>query len=425
MVSKKVNLSKLLTLILCIGMPFHSMFFAITNLNMLTLWRDLLMIVLLALIIFKRKGVIHTTIEGVLIFLTMLVCIGYALLFHSSRVSAGIWLNTLRIYIGAFAAYYVGESLADDENFKNKIFVLYVDIAVIVSIWGIFQMFVLGEKFLWNIGFGISSAVLANGFQRNVGVFSSANLMGLYLVFAIIVLLYGNIKIKFKKSILLFLFLSLILTFSTSAFWGLACCILYEGIVSGGLKRFFSFSLKFKVIKKIGYFLCTILLLLLLDQAALDGKIIGLLEERLNELTLALFASDLTRSTSASIHMTDLISAVDTVKKNFGGIGFSDSSFMLLGRVDKVFLTNSVESSLFTILFDFGVVVGIIYLLPFIYPIIIGTKNRKSKPVIADKMMIALVVLYVFLPLVSSIELRYFAFLFLGLETGKCQIKKN
>lgn len=416
MIYKRTNLRKLIVLILCIGMPFHSIFFAITGMEFLKSWRDVLMFLSLVSIFNKRNGKIRNTTEGVIIFAAICICTWYAFLFHSNRVSTGVWLNTLRIYISTFVAYYIGQDFSDDENFIRKISTLYVKTAGIISVWGIFQMFVLGEKFLWDIGFGISSAVLANGFQRNVGVFSSANMMGVYLVFALILLMYGNVDIKSKKLWIFFLAISLLLTLSTSAIVGFLCCVFYQVITKSESKKLLKVHASF--LKGIGIVILGVAVAFALDRALLHGKISDMAAIRIEELFTALLNTDSSRVTSASVHMNDLIRSVDIVKNNFWGVGFSESTFILLGRVPRNLLANAVESSIFTIFFDFGVIVGIIYLIPFIYPIIQEVRYGKKKNLIADKFFITLIVLYIFLPLVSSNELRFFAFLFVGFECG-------
>lgn len=418
---ERMKLDKFIVSVLCIGMPFHSIFFAVTDLRLFVAWRDILCVFALVVCYVKKSGKVHLSIEGRSIAAAMIIPAIYALFYHPSDVPASIWINTLRIYIGAFVAYYIGSTFSADRSFIRKISTIYIKTALLVSAWGIFQMFVLGEGFLWEIGFGISSAVLANGFQRNVGVFSSANLMGVYVGFSLLMLMYGDSRIKYKKSCCFFLGISLILTFSTSAVLGLIGCIFYEMLRRGRIKCLFKIHMG--VVVKAITVLAAILFAKIADFVLVGGKITALAAERIRELVGALVYLDTSRSTSASIHMHDLLRSVIIVKQNFWGVGFSGSTMMLLGRVPRGLIKHAVESSVFTILFDLGVIVGSIYLLPFIYPIIKRFRRKKDRGMVSDKLMIALLILYIFLPLVSSIELRFFAFLFLGFESGRSRCK--
>lgn len=412
----RVKLQEFLIIVLCVLMPFHSIFFAITKLNALVLWRDILLIFLILIILYMNSFKISISTESVIIFISVIVCIVHALMTHDKSMPPSIWVNSLRIYLLPFLAYYIGF----EGIFNSKIYIsiknIYIYSAVTISIWGIYQMFFLGVPFLYKIGYGVSSAVLANGFQRNVGVFSSANLMGMYLVIALLILLYGDIQMKFKKTFIFFLLISLALTLSTSSILGFICCIIFNRIRKIEVKKFI--TLHKNIIKNIFYIMVMAIMAMVVDQVVLSGKILELASDRLEELFNALTFAGGRNTTSASIHLNDLVQSFNLMKDNLGGVGFSTSSFILLGRVSDARMTNSVESSIFTILFDFGLIGGIFYLLPFLYPIVAAVRKKDQRN-IACLVMLALIVLYIFLPLVSSIELRFFAFLFLGLECNK------
>lgn len=410
------NIREILLEILMVLMPFHSIIFSILGTSFLTLWRDVIIIVLYAITLKKRKFKIYKSADDLLITFVLIICSIHAVLFHDRSMPFELWFNSLRIYMIGFLPFFIGKYLYYSKKFILKLIKIYVVEATVISIWGIFQMFVLGRSFLNSIGYGITSAVLANGFQRNVGVFSSANLMGTFVGIAILSILYCEIRLKHKNIYLIILLISLVLTFSISAILGLTCGILYKSISKIRLKKFF--ELHKRGFKIIGMVAIGLLLGFILDKRIFSGYIINLISIRASEFVTVISISDLSRTTSASVHLDDLVRSIDIVKNNFWGVGFSRYTFILLNRVTKVQLLYLVESSLFTVLFDFGVIAGISYFLPFIYPLFNKNKRLSNNggTKITKPIIIMILVLYVFLPLVSSIELRFYAFLFLGFD---------
>ncbi len=410
--------------ILMVLMPFHSIIFSILGNSFLTLWRDIIILILYAETLKKRKFKLYKSKEDLLIISALIFCSLHAILFHEYNMPFDLWVNSLRIYLIGFMPFFIGKYLDYSKKFILKLKKIYIIEATTISIWGIFQMFVLGRSFLYSVGYGISSAVLANGFQRNVGLFSSANLMGVFVGIAILIVLYGEISLKHRNIVLIILSISLILTFSTSAVLGLISGILYKLISKIGLKKFLKLSKRgFKIIAvaAIGFLACYIL-----DKKISGGYITCLISNRVNEFITAITISDLSRTTSASVHLDDLIRSIDIVKDNFWGVGFSRYTFILLNRVAKKQLLYLVESSLFTVLFDFGIIVGISYFLPFIYPLFLKSKRLgfDGRTSVTGSIFVMILLLYVFLPLVSSIELRFYAFLFLGFDYNRAKVNR-
>ena len=214
---------------------------------------------------------------------------------------------------------------------------------------------------------------------------------------------------------------SFLLTFSTSAFVGFVASIMFQELISGNKKKVGH------VFLKLGKIILIVLLVIgtlyFVDRLFLSGIIVDKITNRINEMLFALSFSESinNRSTSALIHMNDITRAYQALVDNPMGIGFSGPTFMLLGRVPRAQLTYAFESSIFTIGLDFGIIVGLVYLVPFVYPIVqrFRSYNRKYLS-ISDMMSVTLIILYLFLPLISSIELRYYLFLFLGFESNKC-----
>ena len=409
-----IRIGNILLLILCLCMPFHSFFFSLFQAKPLVLWRDALICMLVIFLIVGKRFFIRESKEAIVIACSLILCAIHAFLFHDADMSMVLWGNSLRIYLIPFLAFFIGRFWIVEKKYYETIKQIYVYSAVIISVWGIFQMFFLGQDFLNEIGYGISSAVLADGFQRNVGIFSSANLMGVFLDFALLILLYSKTEVKFRTGLILFLFFSLLLTLSTSAIAGMFCAVVYKEVKENAFDN--PKLMVKKLTKGLGILVIIVLVFYILDLIVLKGVLFEKIGIRINELIGAFINSE-GRNTSASIHLQDLINSIQVVKEKPFGVGFSTSSFILLGRVDRVLLTYAVESSVFTIFFDFGIIIGCVYLFTFIYPIITGIlkKNRKRNQ-ISDLMAIQLLILYVLLPLVSSIELRFFFFLFAGLE---------
>ena len=404
------NLQKPLIAALVALMPFHTLLFHLIPLgDGLRLWRDVLLFGLVGLNLVRagRQAVTTTTI---LIALAWVAGGFHALMFHDRGMDIGVWGNVYRVYFMPFLAAGLMLCCPEDYVFRRMLCRIYVWSAVAVSAFGIVQMFLIGNAYLNLIGVGWGSVRLADGFQRNIGVFESANVMGIYVVFALILTMYDPKLIRRKAPIVLFLAISLLLTFSVSSLLAILLAVAYKEFIVDKGARFAGRGLKSAGIAAAG-----IALFLLIDRIVLRGTIAQRVMERVVEILTAITQYDPESKSSAAIHLRSLIEPIGVLAGKPWGIGFATNTFMTWDKVGYQ-LTGAVESSVFTILYDLGILAGILYLLPYLKAAF-GTRGGRGG--ISSLMAVALLVSFVFLPLVQNYELRFFLFLFVGMNMAQ------
>lgn len=400
--------------ILCLLMPFHVLFFNIINAEFLTLWRDVFILLLLCLTFISGK--LKSNPLSLFLFIRTILCVLFALIFHDSSMSPFIWINVLRIYIVpslvAISLFYTTINL----QIMKKICKLYVLTASAISTFGLFQLFFWGRPYLRLIGVPQASVLLADGTQRNIGVFESANVMGVYLLIALILVIQIDNLFKhahFKNMNIFIIGVGIIFTYSMSTFLAMAII----GFVK--VSTLNAHSVKAKRLLKA--------LILLLIAAILFAIIVGLnpgilltlqkqLGEKITDVILTLSGKNPISTSSAAIHFNGLVNGIHIISKNLNGLGFAKESFMVSDKVSGRMLIGTVESSFFTILFDFGLIVGGLYLAPYFWGL--TKRNRCSDKRISEAfqyLSILFIVAYIFLPLIQSYELTFFYFMFTGL----------
>lgn len=413
---KKVEIFLIIALVII--MPFHTIIFnTLGESSILVLWRDLLLVILITIAVIKNKKLYVGKINA-LIAISWLVCGVHAVLFHDPDMPTSIWVNVFRVYLMPSLITLIITNIDVHQQLYKKIARLYVYCAFLISIFGIIQMFFIGNSYLEFIGVGQPSVKLADGFQRNIGVFESANVMGMFIVFAILILLIIPDVIKSKKFIFT-LILSLLLTFSMSSYLAIGVAYIYK-IVFINKKNLTKREI-FNIYKIMGIAIIGLVGIYIVDKTFMSGVIVERISERVNEIIVAITAVDASSTSSATDHMRSLTEPISILKDNFLGLGFSTSTFMIQDKVSYP-LSGLVESSIFTVLYDFGIVSGIIYYIPILH--VISKKNVKPYNIsyvnILSKMLcVSLMVSFVFLPLVQNYELRFFLFLFIGLAYNR------
>ena len=253
----RINILKFILVL----MPLHVLIFNLVNFQPLTLWRDILILFLVLGVVFRR---IKQEKYIVIVIMRTIICLFFAVIFHDSSMSASIWINVLRVYLfPALIIIVLGSSKISHEHVR-KMCRLYVIEAFFISVFGIFQMFVIGRSYLQLIGVGQSSVLLADGTQRNISVFESANVLAIYLVFAIILLIQCKNIIKKKRNkwiVMLGLLAGLVLTYSMSAFLVLAILAVIKVSTSDYSHLSSSKMLKFFLVIVIGFLAALIFIL--------------------------------------------------------------------------------------------------------------------------------------------------------------------
>lgn len=396
---------------LCLLMPWHVLIFNIIDISFITLWRDILLVVLLFLTRLKRNSFVFG-----MIFRTV-VCIVYAFLFHDSNMAPSTWINVLRVYImPSVVGFILFNSSQFTYNQLIKICRLYILNAIIINLFGLFQLLFWGDAYLKIIGVEQFSVLLADGTQRNIGVFESANVMGIYLLIALLLSIQVKNVFKKKKYMIIvacFFLVGIIFTYSMSTFLALA--------VIGILK---TKDLKFDRVKKEKLLKISLLFLLFIIISIIlivsEPIVLFVLRKQLSEkiidIVTTLNGTNRIATSSAAIHYNDFFDGLRLALNNINGLGFAKESFMVMDKVTNRNLIGIRESSYLTIMYDFGILVGIIYIIPYSWGLMLSKYRERHNSLVSfsNYLSVLFLVAYIFLPLIQSYELNFFFFLFLG-----------
>lgn len=407
---KSVTNSNSLIYILVAIMPLHVFIFNLVDNRILALWRDLVLIFLVLVILITRYGKIRLDNISKCIFIASIFCLVHALLFHDPKMSVGIWGNTLRVYLMPFYVYIIVINLRLKKSDVLSLKKIYVYESIAINLFGIIQQLFIGTSFIKFMGYRRASITFATGLQRNIGLFDSANIMAIYLIFSLILAWEIKDDIRGKKFILSSLMIGFILTFSFTGYIVLfAVLFLHILLVSKNTGAI--------LIRIIKYVILTALIILsgvIVDKLFFNSFVFVQVSRRVIDFFSALYSDNLYSMTtsSAAVHLLSITKPISVLKDNFWGMGFSVGTFMVLGRVDV--LTYAVESSVFTILYDFGIISGMMYLLPFL-KLLFAKMNTKTNAAISVKLLLFSILFYfISLPIVQSYELRFFVFFFAG-----------
>lgn len=403
----KVFLLKVLVLL----MPFHVLIFNFFPVKVLSLWRDLLLLILLALTFLYRKTINK---QSAFLIIRFLLCTFFAFIFHDSEMSPSIWLNVLRIYLFPSIIFFVIVNMKIKETAKEEIARMYVFSSFFISLFGIYQLFFLRGSFLKIIGVSQASVLLADGTQRNIGVFESANVMAIVVLFSIVLVYECNNLIQnkvFEKILKGVLLISLLLTYSMAGILSLICYFFVRALRIKIITR--------KTIKRILYIAVLFLALMLFIQTSNNGHVIQFrnqMNEKFLDIVLTVNGLNTISNSSANIHYNDLIDGIRQLGKNINGLGFAKESFMVSDKVFYRRLNGIRESSFLTIFYDFGLLIGVVYILPLFFSIstIIRRKNNNCSWIPLYITMI-ISISYIFLPLIQSYEISFFVFCFTAL----------
>ena len=236
--------------------------------------RDILLIMLLYFSAHKIKNKISK--ETLWISIILIFCV----IAMAKSVDVSLGVASIRKYLFPFGVYIIAKNINMNVFDRNKeIAVFLMHTAMILSIWGIFQAWVLGDEFLKSLGYdteysyGYGRVMLRNSFyfgglgiQRVVSTLSNSNECA--LIFGIILIFfignYNKIPTKHKKWYAIIILLGFLLTFSRSNFVAFAVVVLFI--------LFPYIPYKKKIFLVLSGIVCIVLLLYLWN---LDGGIVG------------------------------------------------------------------------------------------------------------------------------------------------------
>lgn len=316
--------------------------------------------------------------------------------------------NILRTYLIPQLMFIIASHLKiNEKQYRNINRIVVVGLSLI-AIYGVFQAFVLGDKFLIKIGYPSNGNFLdgysyyISGFfgnQRSVGTFISPNVCGAILSIAICVYLYSKV-IKKNKLLLFFLVIGLIATFSRSAMIGLLLSIIVIMLLNG--KRI-------KVTQKmltigLGSLVVGLLLVVYVDSRYFGGLFSDMI---MRTLTSAFNSTD----PSAKAHMGDLVEPLTLIIKHPFGLGFGNNGPMALELSNSA---NIVENSYYLMIYELGWIFGILFFAPYFLVIIETIKNKKYNNFLPASVAIVTCFTYILLPNVQTYEILFYSFMYMG-----------
>ena len=380
-----------LVAILLVLIPFHTLLIVnILDLPLINLWKELILVILLALY------TLNFSINGRLDFIDVFIIstIGYFILITSFSFFTPSALYGLRNLTEPLLFLLIVKNLKISESFFKRLLRFIVLVAFFISLFGIFQCLYLGDHFLLDLGYSRgSNGMLHHSFyfaggllQRNIATFSSPNDLGFFLVIVIVMLDSHNIfqKKTVLRLINIVLYFSLFLTFSRSAMLGL---VIYHFLnnIKRGLK-----------------IICLVIIVFSLINFFFSDALFSIR----NFLSMTLSGKD----PSIRGHIDSLLFSISLIKENFifglqmGRVG-PKASMYFNTLID-------VESSFFCLLLDVGFIGFCLYITS-----IFSLMKKKLVLLLLVSVFPALFLL----PMIYELEVMLILYGFIGLISIKKQ----
>lgn len=396
-----------LFLLLLIFMPLHYVLFSLIlgDMKAISLWRDIIIIILMLYSIRNKKIGLRFYERNILLAIVIIViyCIT-ALSSHS--------INVARIYIMPMLIYFYICNEHFTKKEINKILNIIWIMGVAESVYGLYQALVLKSSFLIDLGYSsINGRLASSSFyiygnwtqQRVVGTFVSPNNCGFYLAVSIIILLTMAKYTKMKRVLyylgIVIIGFGLLGTLSRSAWVG---C--FAGLIFFNIKR-----IKLQEKKLINLVIMIFVLLIaviVIDRYILNSKISNIVfEHTINTLN---------RESSTNAHIRELYEPLAKVIQHPFGLGFGkNGSFALSAFSAKE--VNLVESSVYVLCYDVGIIGTIIILLNYVKSIVC-IKDRKNDrfALCVGKVAICILLVYISLPSIQAYEQPFMFYMCLG-----------
>lgn len=405
--------------------PFDYMLFGclLKNIPIIGFWNDLLLIFLIIVLsgkIYQTKKLDLNMVEYSFIFISILLLISIVVTGHFISN-----LYMLRIYIVPMAYYFVMRRIHCSEKLLSIIVTLIVILATAISIYGIFQAFILGDTFLEAINYRVGGLTDAfylhlSDIQRVTATFVAPNTCSMYLIFTLIISLFLNQFVIINKFFLRIcqsiILIAIITTFSRTGWIALAICIIvylirYYRFKEENLLTFFKTNYK----KIIFYIVIFSIALLLIDICLLDGIISqNILTLCINTLTF--------NDTSLNAHIYSIINSLNESFSHLFGFG-------LYGVGPKATVVSNPayvklpESSLFVMILSVGFIIGIFWIISYMMFLLDAKRLRKEMRFTIEYLILALFIFYLSLPMIQEIDVMSFLFGFIGLISSRTFIK--
>ena len=320
-------------------------------------------------------------------------------------------LNVLRSYLMPMVFYFVCRNY----NFSEREYIILQRLIIlelaVVGILGLYQAFFLGDSFLVELGYPSRDGFLDAtsyyiggffGYQRNIASFVSPNTCGVVIATALIIHIIDSIKfIESRRWLVTFsLSVALLGTFSRSAIVGTAISVIFVNFI---VKKW-RIRISKKMIWVIPICLCSLGLVYFIDSLFLNGLFFKMLS---SSFVGTINKTDL----SALKHIEDLFLPMETILDNPFGLGFGSNGPMAIAVNTNA---HAVESSIYLMMFEVGVIPAIIVFLPYVKLIVDTIRNKKYRFYAPAAIVTMVLITYLLLPNIQTYEVGFFAMMYIG-----------
>ncbi|MGN0374717.1 MAG: O-antigen ligase family protein [Butyrivibrio sp.] len=364
----RIFLLKFLIVVLTINYMVITIIFK--DMILLKYLRDIVLI-LTILICLSNKEFMFTRKSLVFVVILMFFVIA---MFRADSLSMGV--ACLRRYIfplGVLFAVTRMESLKKEVNYKSFLKFILIFFAII-SIWGVFQAWVLGDEFLMKLGYPTMylnqyKRVMLKysfyfgglGIQRVVSTISNSNICGLILGSSLLFLIscypYIPVSRKFKNIFLIAIGVGYLLTFSRSNLLALVFVALFIAF------KYIPYK-KQMILVLMGVISAGVILFAVQGS---DGLVYKLLEWIKSSLNLT--------DTSVAGRSDIWSEALQTIIQNPLGLGFGHVGSIAIEAGAKYYV--SCENSYLAMAIDFGIAGALLYIGFMVY--LINDFRKKAK----------------------------------------------
>lgn len=367
----RIFLLKLLIVILTVN--YMVITIILNDMTILKYSRDILLLILFGI----SMACSGMTVKRQSLFFVLMAGFGVLALLRADSMSLGVACFRRYVFpIGLFIVTSRLKAITYDKKFKDFLkFVLVF--FTIISAWGVFQAWILGDEFLMNLGYPTAylnqykRVMLKHSFyfgglgiQRVVSTISNANICGLIFGSSLLFLISGYKLIPFstktKIALLTIILAGYVLTFSRSNFLALMAVV---------------FLLAFKYIpykKQIflaGVALAGVGVLLFVVQGS-DGIIYKIFEWVQDSLNLT--------DTSVAGRSGIWTEALNLIKENPFGLGFGHVGSIAMEAKAQHYV--SCENSYLAMAIDFGIIGALVYISSMIFMVYkLGRMSKRCK----------------------------------------------
>ncbi|HCM85212.1 MULTISPECIES: O-antigen ligase family protein [Enterococcus] len=401
--------------LLLILMPYHYYICDVIfkNFTFLNLWRDFLIILIFIssiAICIKNDYRIKISFTDVSLLLFSVITVCYIIISQNISVS----LTIGRVYLIPILVYFSCKFCRyTKEEFISLLKALFINTTVI-SFFGIFQAFILGQDFLININFvGNGAKYLPDSFylgglfgqQRVNGTFVAPNTFGLYLSIMIVTFLFTKESLvkrlnTFFSLGMVIMFIALVGTFSRTAWISTLVTIVFFSVIEDKLK------LK-KILRAIVSIVVVVLLIIILDNVLFDSLIVNTVQH-LWQFTFS------KKDPSLNGHINSVYDSIEKVINHPLGLGFGQNGPK---AANFIMDSNKTESTYFLMNFEVGFLGALLYFIPFVQTAIKGLYKKEDFSIegFIPKVSFVCLIAFLTLPFSQDYEIMVFAFFFLGI----------